>query len=818
MLRGLALVGLLHGAAVAQPAPDSSVVVVPGPQFRAGGLHRLFLGSTHRDLWTTPIRVPVLDLARHGGGLVATERGGSKQSRSLRFKAGDGRVYVFRALEKDPTQTWPPALRSSPARRFAEDQISAIFPAGAVAVAGLERAAGLVNPGVALVTLPDDPRLGEWREEFARTAGVLEQRLRGSGDAIQDVPGASEVVVSEALFRRLGEHPSHRVDEPAYLAARLFDLVVGDWDRHEGQWYWAGFPTGDATRWVPIPRDRDWALSRLDGPLYGLLRLYLPKYQSFGPEFGSIYGLTVSAEPLDRRLLTGLERPVWDSVVTDLMGRLSDSAIAAAVGGLPSEFDSTATSQLVQALRNRRDRLPEAAGRFYRQLAGTVEWWGTDGPDRVDLTATTDGAVEAVLHTGRFVRARRRFLVGETDELRLYLRGGADSVRWTGPAATHIKIRVVDPERPDLSEAAPVLVADRTRPTAPPSAAAMPRDWGTLYGVAPWFESRPEIGTLVGGGPVFYRYGFRKAPYAARLAFRVGYATGAPGFNADFSGDFRFQQPDRRFLVRAGLLRIDAVRFFGFGNEGPLDREREYYEVRQQLYFVEPTFERSLGGRATVSLGGMVRTSRTDLDDESLLTDTKPYGAGNFTEAGLRAGVRVDTRDHPVFPTRGVRADLTTTLVPGLFDVARTFGGVQATGASYLGFRGLPARPTLALRAGAARQWGPVPFFEAASIGGRSSVRGLNSRRFLGHASLFGSAEVRLELGSFTAIVPGEWGIYGLGDVGRVYAKASPSDTWHSAAGAGLWFALLDRKSTMTVTWAAAEERSRLYLQAGFHF
>ena len=35
--------------------------VVPGDRYRPrNGLHTLFLGHTYRDLWTTPIRVPVL--------------------------------------------------------------------------------------------------------------------------------------------------------------------------------------------------------------------------------------------------------------------------------------------------------------------------------------------------------------------------------------------------------------------------------------------------------------------------------------------------------------------------------------------------------------------------------------------------------------------------------------------------------------------------------------------------------------------------------------------------------------------------------------
>ena len=98
-------------------------------------------------------------------------------------------------------------------------------------------------------------------------------------------------------------------------------------------------------------------------------------------------------------------------------------------------------------------------------------------------------------------------------------------------------------------------------------------------------------------------------------------------------------------------------------------------------------------------------------------------------------------------------------------------------GSVFMTAAGLPARPTVAFRAGAARTVGRTPFFEAASLG-----------------------------------------VYGLGDAGRVSRNGERSDRWHGALGGGIWFALLDRSSTMTITYAAAEERSKVYLQAGFHF
>jgi hypothetical protein len=149
-------------------------VVTPGARYRAGGLHTLLFGRHYRDLWATPLRVEVLDLERFAGGLHPTRRGGGKQTRSLRFKGGDGREYQFRSLDKDPSPLLPPELRKTLAQRIFQDQISAGHPAAPLVVSPILDAAGVLHSEPRLVLLPDDPALGEFRAEFGRMLGTIE--------------------------------------------------------------------------------------------------------------------------------------------------------------------------------------------------------------------------------------------------------------------------------------------------------------------------------------------------------------------------------------------------------------------------------------------------------------------------------------------------------------------------------------------------------------------------------------------------------------------------------------------------------------------
>ncbi|HEV8600075.1 MAG TPA: BamA/TamA family outer membrane protein [Gemmatimonadales bacterium] len=799
-----------------------SVTVIPHSAFAVGGLHRFLLGNTYRPLWTKPIRIRVADLGGVEGGLTAVKRSSADASRPFMFQAANGSTFGFRALVKDATLDWPPKLRTAAARKLAQDQISGTVPGGPLAIEVLQHAAGLIHPDVQLVVLPDDPRLGEWRADYAGRPGILEQRLHGSDENPEEVKGARELLDSKDLFERLRTDGASRVDARAYLTARLVDLLIGDWDRHEGQWTWARFDDAAGHRWVPIPTDRDWAFTRLDGLLWSLARFAEPKFTKFDSRFSGLGGLTKRSTAVDRRLLVSLDRAAWDSVTKRLVSRLNDKVIERAMAALPPGYDRNVVAWLTEALQHRRDELPSIANAFYRQLADVVEIWATEGADRIELAQARDSSLTlTVERMAGQSRWRRHFLPAETQEIRVYTLGGADRV--TGASTEAIRIRIVDDGGGPLSIATSITasVYDSTRTFNPPgkphSPEAMLRDWGATLGIAPWLDYWTNVGLVLGGGPMLTRYGFRRAPFASQLAVRAAYATGITGINVDFRGDFRFESPGRRLLLRGTAFSSDAVRYFGLGNETKPVEPVPFYVVRRNSYSFEPKLSLGMKGKTEFSIGGFVRNSDTDQRRQTLAAAERPYGFGNFTEVGASAGWELDLRDNPGYPNLGLRVQLNGEFFPAIADVAASFAVFEGTIAGFATAGFLPGRPTLALRAGASKDWGDSPFFEAPSLGGRHSLRGFLPGRFIGDAALYGSGELRLDLGA-SPVIPGEWGIFGLGDLGQVYLDGEASSTWHRGWGAGLWLAIVERKNTVTFTYARSGEAARIYATFGFHF
>ena len=272
----------------------------------------------------------------------------------------------------------PPGLRETFADRVLQDQISAGHPTGALVVPPILEAAGVLHASPVLVMMPDDPRLGEYRAEFAGMLGTIEERPNDADDERASFAGALEVVGSDKLLLALEKDPAVRVDARAFLAARLTDVFLGDWDRHRDQWRWALVEGAAGRRWLPIPRDRDQAFVRFDGFLFRLVRRRVPQLVAFGPEYPPIVGATWNGRDLDRMILATLERPVWDSVAGALQASLDDAVLQEAVDRLPAEYRRLDGQRLLAGLRARRDGLPAMARRYYRLLAGQVDVFATD--------------------------------------------------------------------------------------------------------------------------------------------------------------------------------------------------------------------------------------------------------------------------------------------------------------------------------------------------------------------------------------------------------------------------------------------------------
>jgi surface antigen Omp85-like protein len=833
------ILGMMAGgvpAARGQDPPRRRVVA--GEKYQAGGLHRALFGADYRDLWAMPVEVPVLDLQRYAGGLRPVRRVGGQETKGLALKGADGRDYTFRGVDKDPTEILPPELRESVAGSIVRDQIASSHPAGSVIVPPLLEAAGILHATPELVVMPDDPALGEFRPVFANLVGTIEVYPRPVGGGNPGFEGATDIINGEEMWKRLQASPADRIDTRAFLKARLFDVFIGDWDRHRSQWRWAKLPSSPL--WQPIPEDRDQAFVRFEGFFLSLFRKGQPRLVVFGPKYSRIEGVTFNGWEVDRKLLSELDQAAWTEVARDLQGRLTDSVLQAAVARMPAEYRARDGARLLAALKARRDAMTSEAGVYYRHLADKVDVFATDRADRVELTGLAGGGLEVTLADDAAASApyfHRTLLPADTDEVRIHLGAGNDRVVARG-VSTPITARVIGDAGCESVEAAggpDVRVSDTEscttvkgrasldhREYVPPPANPRapwipPRDWGSLTTSLPWLGYGPDLGAFLGASVTRVAYGFRKDSYASRQRFRAGYATAARAARVDYQGDFHRENSPTRIQIAARASGIEILRFYGLGNETLRLPSDDLHKVKQQQYLFAPSLVFELGRNADFSIGPEVQYSTTSFPAGRLISAVRPYGSEDFGQVGGRASVLVDRRNRGGYATSGGLFRLEGRAFPGVWGVRSTYGEVHGDASTYL-TPGGSVQPTLALRVGGKRVWGDYPFQEAAYIGGHTTVRGLRAERFGGDGSLYGNAELRLPLGRVSGLLPGEFGIFGLGDVGRVFLQGESSRKWHTAAGGGVWFSFFSRANTLSVAIAKSEERTGLYVDAGFMF
>jgi hypothetical protein len=841
--------------AAQSPAPSpgtDSVVIVPGEIFKAGHLHRALLGDNYRTEWTTPIKVPVLNLRTFHGGLTPTKKGGGAQTVSLRFEAPDGTQWSFRSVRKrlgiltkeyDGTVIW----------YIVRDEGSASHPLGAIAADPLQTAAGVLHPHPRVMVMPDDPLLGEFRSQFAGMLGEMEEHANVPKKGGPPFAGANKILDSDTVRERLNTDPGTKVDVRGLLTAREMDLLIGDNDRHPDQWKWARYGKKDEAPLEPIAVDRDHAFVNYGGVLMRIARFVMPSLVTYDSRYPDPLGLFANADEFDRRMLASLDKSVWDSVATSLQQRITDAVIDNAMTALPPEYASSSRA-LAAKLKGRRDGLRGAADLYYRELWKVADIHGTDADDQATVVRSGDGIVDVSIQSGNAAPYfSRRFNADETKEIRIYLHEGNDRATVEGNVRSSIPVRIIggngDNQFVDNS-----TVGGRRNPTrfydvgvvnnvvyAPDTVdenkniddalnhSFNRRPWLRAYGklIPPQKDRgasiKPVLGIHSQRGLGIYPvigltrtvYGFRKVPYSTMTEADLAYSFKSTRWRIRGAFDKRFEESDVHIPVKAHMSQFEVVQFHGFGNDVP-DLRGDLYAVRQRQWMFNPAIGRSFSPVSDVSLGPIVRYTATDSLANRFIAQQRPYGFTRFGQAGLRLKVHLDSKYVPDTLKPRFVLDVAGSGYPAIWDATKPYESVDGWAAAFFTLP-VAKKPVLAFRGGGKKLWGPFPYFDAAFLGGSETFRAEERQRYAGDASVYGTTELRVPIAKFPFILPLDVGAIGFFDAGRVYLNGASPGGWHTAAGGGFWVGYLNPGTSFNVLFTNRKDR-RVTTSVGFAF
>jgi hypothetical protein len=325
------------------------------------------LGKEYRELWNMPVAFPVWQKDTLKGGLKLGQTGGGDQTISVDITSKTGENYTLRSVNKDQSRALFPFFRYTLARPVIRDQASSMNPYAAPIVADLAEAAGFLHTNPVLYYIPYNPAATQ--EENDLIAGrimLMEEEPDSSWDDTEVFGKNIRLLDTKEMMeqRRKG---NLWVDTLELARCRIFDVVIGDWDRHENQWEWAWNEQSGRCR--PIPVDRDMAFFDFRGGIIDKVALlFLPKLQSFERSFPNLKGYTINGELLDHALLVNLSSAQWSEQARALQTALSSNEVKNAFHNYPHEVREQWAQVHQKILLIRLEKADTIASFFYDYL------------------------------------------------------------------------------------------------------------------------------------------------------------------------------------------------------------------------------------------------------------------------------------------------------------------------------------------------------------------------------------------------------------------------------------------------------------------
>ena len=823
--------------------------------FSTSGGRTFWMGSNYRKEWNTTIKAPVLNLATERGGLTPVKKGGGKQTKSLRLEDASGREYTLRSIQKFITEkTLPGDLQSEAAADLVSDGVSASYPYASLSMQVLADAAGVPYGKVRLVYVPDDPKLGAFRADFANSLATIEERIPAF---------VNKAFNTEEVVEKLEEDNDNDVDQHALLRARILDMFVMDLDRHEGQWNWGAIDNanGKGKTYFPIPKDRDQAFYINRGMLPGLIkgRSLVPQLEGFKVAAKSINRFNFAARNLDRFFLNQLTEEDWKAAVEKFVTQMTDDVIDRAMLMQPSEIRSISTGMIASTLKARRKNIVAEVMEYYRFISQTVSVNGSDKKELYDITRNGDGTTLVQIYKLDKDGAKstkmyeRKFMPLVTKEIRVYGMDGQDKFVLRGDV-DKIKLRLIGGGGEDVfenpgSKQSGTIVYDRadggnkitgrfTNKMSNDSTVNSFDRLGYKYPFQSIFGTigfNPDDGVSIGPTFKYIRHGFRKTPYKTLHQLKVTYAFSTKAVNFKYNNEFISVMGDKTDIVTDIEYRgpNNTTNFFGYGVNSVYDKTKtgrfRYYRVRYDLGEISLQLRQRFSDKVMMTFGPVFQFYSLDKDEKlnkvrNVVLNTVGSELNPLTVferqsyVGAKLTLTIDTRDNKIIPSTGINWITTIKRFTGLGN--NSYDKVAQINSDFsFYFNLINDRLVFANRFGGGINSGDgFEFYQAQYLGSDDNLRGYRKERFAGKSKFYNQAELRLRLANFrTYLFPAAFGVMAFFDAGRVWKKNDSDNKFLSGYGAGVWFSPL-RRLLITVTYGISSEDKIPLVGLGWKF
>ncbi|MCH4822279.1 metallophosphatase [Gramella lutea] len=825
------------------------------------GLYRAIWGEHYRPLYSRKFDFPVLYLDTIPGNLKVLGAGGGHQSRSLGFIDDEEHEFTLRAIKKSALQFLQTTvvtthyvedyLENTVAERYVQDFYTTAFPYGTFPASRFMDELDIYHPNSSLYYVPKQEALGIHNKDYGDELYMFEWHVGGENKDLDIFGNADDILNTSDLYLEVRETKDAYVDEDMFIRARLLDMLMGDWDRHSGQYEWAEFEDEDGKkRYLPIAKDRDQVFPKTDGFALAMLRVAFPQFRAmeeYSPMVKRPKWFNIAGYPIDKAFIRNADWEEWKKQANYIQENITDEVIMEAFNVLPEGIaNDEYVAEIKEIMKARRGNLEQIARDYYEHLSEFDVFIGTDDDDEFLITRKPDGVttIEMTNEDGE-IAAQKSYNSDMTREIWVYGLDGDDKFKIEGKGSNLVRLKVIGGEENDTYDFQNKRRAklydykskDNTIKT--PGARKMLVDSYDInnydpkkkkirqFTLFPSADFNSDQGFSLGVSNTYTLYGLARNPFTAKHNVTANYYFATKGYDIGYTGEFAH-------FFHNWNLGIDAyysspnfvINYFGSGNDTEYDQDdvsRDFNRVRIQKWRFSPSLIYRKSENVHFDIRPMIESFEVSYDEGRFIADAFDPGNAVFNSqlyAGAELNYNYWNKDRVAFPSRGVELDLTAGYKSNIDENNNKFGYVRPMLALNYplhesGFA------TIATKIGGEAIIGDnYEFYHAATLGGGNdnSLRGYRNERFNGKYAFYQNIDVRSGITQFrTDFIPIRIGASAGFDYGRVWLDEDNSNEWHTNYGGSIFINAF-KAFTGNIGYYVGDEGGRLNFTFNFDF
>ena len=797
---------------------------------RKSTFYKLLWGNHYRALYSRKIEANVVLLDTLHGGLKPVTSGNGNLSNSLLLVNKTGKEFVMRSLKKSATrfiqsvafkdQFIENDFRNTYTENFLQDFYTTSHPYTPFIVEDLADAVGVYHTNSKLFYVPKQNALQSYNADFGDELYLIEERPMDSFLKSKSFGNPEAIVNTATVLNNLNTDDKYEVDEASYIRARLFDMLIGDWDRNADQWSWSEFHKNGKIIYKPIPQHRDKAFSKYDGIVlhFGMNSPDLRHMQGFTKNIKNIKWINKEPYPLDIKFLKTANAEVWKNEANFIQENLTNAKIDEAFKKLPIEVQDETTERIKRILKIRLGKLNKYAEDYFAVLQNTAVLVGTNKKDKFVISRFPDNkteiAVFSVDKSGYALQYKKVFDKKMTKQIWIYGLGADDEFEVKGTEKKVIRLKLIggsDTDVYNIEDGNRVTIYDYetknntfNTDTKTKKILSDKYELNTYDYKKPKFNSfaghpsvgfNPDDGLKVGISATYTVNSFIRNPFSQKHDVKANYYFATNGYEFKYNGVF----PNN---INNWHAELDAIvtspnfssNFFGFGNETEnSDKEfgLNYNRIKIQTLGIAPSIHWTGASGAAFFAKVNFKSVQVDPTVERFivldpLIDPDVFKPQTYLAAQVRYSF--ENYDNKSNPSMGMKF-----YVEGGYEVNfnSTFSRVPYMETA-LGFTHKIVKSNQFVFAALAKSKvlfsNEYRFYQMATLGGDYDLRAFRFERFSGKSSFFITTDLRYEIGKFENIfIPAKYGLFAGFDSGRVWLQNDFSNRWHNSFGGGVW-------------------------------